>query len=55
MTARSIEATCDPECYPGRDVFESHKYLGLTAYEFDVAAHEIRNTLYQLAFRSLKP
>ena len=25
-----------------------HKNLGLTDYEFDVTAHEIRNTLYQL-------
>ena len=29
-------------------MFESHKHLGLTDYEFDVTAHEIRNTLYQL-------
>ena len=29
-------------------MFESHKHLGLTDYDFDVTAHEIRNTLYQL-------
>ena len=29
-------------------MFESHKDLGLTDYEFDVTAHESRNTLYQL-------
>lgn len=48
VTAWSIEAAGGPKCYPGRDMFESHKNLGLTNYEFDVTAHEIRNTLYQL-------
>jgi hemoglobin len=48
VTAWSIEACGGPKCYPGRDMFESHKHLGLTDYEFDVTAHEIRNTLYQL-------
>ncbi len=48
VTAWSIEATGGPKCYPGRDMFEAHKNLGLTDYEFDVTAHEIRNTLYQL-------
>ena len=48
VTAWSIEATGGPKCYPGRDMFEAHKDLGLTDYEFDVTAHEIRNTLYQL-------
>ena len=48
VTAWSIEASGGPKCYPGRDMFESHKDLGLTDYEFDVTAHEIRNTLYQL-------
>lgn len=48
VTAWSIEASGGPKCYPGRDMFESHKHLGLTDYEFDVTAHEIRNTLYQL-------
>jgi hemoglobin len=48
VTAWCIEATGGPKCYPGRDMFESHKHLGLTDYEFDVTAHEIRNTLYQL-------
>lgn len=47
VTAWSIEASGGPKCYPGRDMFESHKHLGLTDYEFDVTAHEIRNTLYQ--------
>jgi hemoglobin len=48
VTAWCIEVTGGPKCYPGRDMFESHKHLGLTDYEFDVTAHEIRNTLYQL-------
>ena len=48
VTAWSIEASGGPKCYPGRDMFESHKDLGLTDFEFDVTAHEIRNTLYQL-------
>lgn len=48
VTAWSIEVTGGPKCYPGRDMFETHKDLGLTDYEFDVTAHEIRNTLYQL-------
>ena len=48
VTAWSIEATGGPKCYPGRDMFEAHKHLGLTQYEFDVTAHEIQNTLYQL-------
>jgi hemoglobin len=48
VTAWCIEVTGGPNCYPGRDMFESHKHLGLTDYEFDVTAHEIRNTLYQL-------
>jgi hemoglobin len=48
VTAWSIEASGGPKCYPGRDMFESHKNLGLTEYEFDVTAHEIRNTLYQI-------
>ena len=48
VTAWSIEACGGPKCYPGRDMFESHKNLGLTDYEFDVTAHEIRNTLYQV-------
>lgn len=48
VTAWSIEAAGGPKCYPGRDMFAAHKDLGLTNYEFDVTAHEIRNTLYQL-------
>lgn len=48
VTAWSIEATGGPKCYPGRDMFEAHKNLGLTNYEFDVTAHEIKNTLFQL-------
>lgn len=32
---------------PG-DLFEAHKDLGLSDYEFDVTAHEIRNSLYQV-------
>ena len=47
VTAWSIEATGGPKCYPGRDMFESHKHLGLTDYDFDVTAHEIKNTLFQ--------
>jgi hemoglobin len=48
VSAWCIEVTGGPKCYPGRDMFESHKHLGLTDYEFDVTAHEIQNTLYQL-------
>jgi len=48
VTAWSIEKTGGPACYPGRDMFEAHKHLGLSEYEFDVTAHEMRNTLYQL-------
>lgn len=48
VTAWSIEAAGGPKCYIGRDMFEAHKDLGLTDYEFEVTAHEIRNTLYQL-------
>ena len=48
VTAWSIEAAGGPKCYPGKDMFAAHKELGLTDFEFDVTAHEIRNTLYQL-------
>lgn len=48
VTAWSIEVSGGPKCYPGRDMFEAHKTLGLTEYDFDVTAHEIRNTLYQV-------
>ena len=48
VTAWSIEAAGGPKCYPGKDMFAAHKELGLTNYEFDVTAHEIRNTLYQI-------
>ena len=48
VTAWSIEAAGGPKCYPGKDMFAAHKDLGLTDYEFDVTAHEIRNTLYQI-------
>jgi hemoglobin len=48
VTAWTIETTGGPKCYPGRGMFESHKHLGLTDYEFDVTLHEIRNTLYRL-------
>ena len=48
VIAWSIEATGGPKCYPGRNMFESHKDLGLTDYEFDVTAHEICNTLCQV-------
>ena len=48
VTAWSIEAAGGPKCYPGKDMFAAHKELGLTDYEFDVTAHEIRNTLYQI-------
>ncbi|QFT95193.1 Group 1 truncated hemoglobin GlbN (plasmid) [Roseovarius sp. THAF9] len=46
VTAWSIEMAGGPSCYPGKDMFEAHKHLGLTNYDFDVTAHEIRNTLY---------
>lgn len=48
VTAWSIEVTGGPKCYIGRDMFEAHKNLGLSEYEFDVTAHEIRNTLYMV-------
>jgi hemoglobin len=48
VTAWCIETTGGPKCYPGKDMFDAHSHLGLTDYEFDVTAHEIRNTLYQL-------
>lgn len=48
VTAWSIEVTGGPKCYIGRDMFEAHKNLGLSEYEFDVTAHEIRNTLYSV-------
>ena len=54
VTAWSIEAAGGPKCYIGRDMFEAHKDLGLTDYEFDVTAHEIRNTLYQLGVPSIE-
>ena len=49
VTAWSIEKTGGPKCYFGSDMLEAHKHLKLTDYDFDVTAHEIRNTLYQLA------
>ncbi|NIE82364.1 MULTISPECIES: group 1 truncated hemoglobin [unclassified Burkholderia] len=49
VTAWVIETTGGPKCYPGRGMLESHHHLVLSQYEFDVTAHEIRNTLYQLA------
>ena len=48
VTAWSIEMSGGPKCYPGRDMFEAHKNLGLSDFDFDVTAHEIRNTLYQV-------
>ena len=48
VTAWCIEATGGPKCYPGKDMIAAHAQLGLTGYEFDVTAHEIRNTLYRL-------
>ena len=47
VTAWTIEVTGGPKCYPGKDMFAAHKDLDLTDYEFDVTAHEVRNTLYQ--------
>jgi hemoglobin len=48
VTAWIIEMTGGPKCYPGRDMVDAHSHLGLTDYEFDVTAHEIRNTLYKV-------
>ncbi|MDA3920873.1 MAG: hypothetical protein PF501_09385 [Salinisphaera sp.] len=48
VTAWSIEVSGGPACYPGRDMFEVHKDLGLSDDEFDVTAHESRNSLYQV-------
>ena len=35
-------------CYPGRERFEAHSHLALSQFEFDVIAHEIPNSLYQV-------
>jgi hemoglobin len=48
VTAWIMEMTGGPKCYPGRDMVSAHSHLGLTDYEFDVTAHEIRNTLYKV-------
>ena len=48
VTAWSIEKAGGPKCYPGKDMFEAHKHLGLSDYDFEVTAHEIKNTLYQV-------
>lgn len=48
VTAWAIELSGGPKSYPGRSMFEAHSHLGISEYEFDVTAHEIRNTLYQL-------
>jgi hemoglobin len=48
VTAWIVEMTGGPKCYPGRDMVNAHSDLGLTDYEFDVTAHEIRNTLYKV-------
>ena len=49
VTAWSIEVNGGPKCYIGSDMAGAHDHLGLTDYEFDVTAHEIRNTLYQMS------
>ena len=48
VTAWTIELTGGPQCYPGRAMLESHRHLAISEYEFEVTAHEIRNTMYQL-------
>lgn len=48
VTAWSIEKTGGPKCYFGSDMVGAHDHLGLTDYDFDVTAHEIRNTRYQM-------
>lgn len=48
VTAWAIELSGGPKCYLGRNMFEAHSHLGISEYEFDVTAHEIRNTLYQM-------
>ena len=48
VTAWSIEKAGGPKCYFGSDMFLAHDHLELTDYDFDVTAHEIRNTLYQM-------
>ncbi len=48
VTAWSIEKTGGPKCYIGADMVGAHDHLALTDYDFDVTAHEIRNTLYQM-------
>lgn len=49
-----MEVTGGRKCYPGKDMFAAHAHLGLTDYEFDVTAHEIRNTLYQFGMSPLE-
>lgn len=48
VTAWSIEKSGGPKCYFGSDMLLAHEHLHLTDHEFDVTAHEIRNTLYQM-------
>jgi len=48
VTGWCIEVSGGPRCYGGRDMIAAQQSLDLTDYEFDVVAHEIRNTLYRL-------
>lgn len=45
VTAWSIEQTGGPDCYPGRDMRESHAHLYVHEEEFDIVATEISATL----------
>ena len=45
VTAWSIEQTGGPDCYPGRDMRESHAHLDVHEAEFDIVATEISATL----------
>ena len=48
VTAWSIEQTGGPQCYPGRDMKESHAHLFVTEFEFDIVAGEIAATLFHV-------
>ncbi len=48
VTAWSIEQTGGPQCYPGRDMAESHAHLFVTEFEFDIVAGEIAATLFHV-------
>jgi len=54
VTAWSIEQTGGPQCYPGRDMRESHAHLSVSEFEFDIVAGEIAATLYHVGVPTLE-